>query len=141
LETQGPGDTEGVKVGETITTINNLKFTTMKIKLWISVLAVVAISNFAMAQETPVAKQNASVDKNATRPAFVDNNKDGICDNFGVGQAKGNGNGSGRGQGMRYRNGRCCGRGNGRGNGQGRANFVDANNNGICDHRENPVSK
>lgn len=113
----------------------------MKIKFWILALAVVAISNFAMAQETPTAKGNVSSDKNVTRPAFADNNKDGICDNYGRGQAKGNGNGSGRGQGMRYRNGRCCGRGNGQGKGNARANFVDANNNGICDHRENPVSK
>jgi hypothetical protein len=89
LVIQGPGDTEEVKVGETIaiTTINHLKFTTMKIKFWISALAVVAISNFAMAQETPSAKGNAASDKNVTRPAFVDNNKDGICDNYASGRS------------------------------------------------------
>ena len=117
----------------------------MKIKFWITVLAIVALSNFATAQENPSAKGTTATDNNIKRPAFVDSNKDGICDNYASGQAKGNGNGSGRGQGMRNGNGKCCGRGNGQGNGRGngqvRANFVDANNNGICDHRENPVSK
>ena len=118
----------------------------MKIKIWISALAVVALSNFAMAQETPSGKGTAPVNTNIKRPAFVDNNKDGICDNFAVNQGKGNGNGAGRGQGLRRGNGQgtCNGRGPGQGNrcGKGRgSNFVDANKNGICDHRENNESK
>ena len=86
--------------------------------------------------------------------AFVDNNKDGICDNYGSqkgvrgnGQGICNGQGAGNGQGMRNGQGKgnpnCigAGRGQGKGNHQGR-NFIDANNNGVYDRFENtPQSK
>ena len=45
-----------------------------------------------------------------TRPAFVDEDGDGICDNFVEGQRKGLGNGT-------------------------RANFVDADGDGVCDNQ------
>ncbi len=110
----------------------------MKIKFWITVLAVIAIGNLTMAQETTSVKGSAGV--NTNRPAFVDNNKDGICDNFGTNKGKGNCNGSGRGQGMRNGKGNCKGQGQGAGK-RARVNFVDANNNGICDRREMGASK
>jgi hypothetical protein len=115
----------------------------MKTRLWISVFALVAVSSFAVAQDTPSGKKAIVVNSNTTRPAFVDNNKDGICDNVNK-AGKGNCNGFGRGQGVQNGNGNCTGQGKGQGQccGKGNgANFVDANNNGICDHKEKSVPK
>ena len=92
---------------------------------------------------------------------FVDANNNGVCDSYEngtckVGNGKGLQDGSGRGQGLRNGSGRRGGgnqaigqgrgrggnagqglrNGSGRGNGGRAANFVDANNNGICDRRE-----
>ncbi len=96
-------------------------------------------SNSVLAVETP-----NPVVCNHTNGNFVDANNDGICDNFidanndgkcdtcigeghqgnkkGKGKGKGNGNGKGKGQ------------GNGQGNSTQGANFVDTNNDGVCDN-------
>ncbi|MEJ5302631.1 MAG: hypothetical protein HPY80_03825 [Bacteroidales bacterium] len=61
--------------------------------------------------------QNSNANAPAFQPGkFVDENKNGICDN--------------------YENRPAYGRGWGRRNAHG-GRFVDANNNGICDYREN----
>ncbi len=70
----------------------------MKIKFWISALAIIAISNFTMAQETPATQEKGTRNTRTERPAFVDNNKDGICDNAGTKQGNGNCDGTGKGQ-------------------------------------------
>lgn len=116
----------------------------MKTKLWISVFALVAVSSFAVAKDTPSVKKAAIVTQNSIRSAFVDDNNDGICDDFVNKPVKRNCNGSGRGLGVQNGNvnctnkgkgqGQCCGKGNG-------ANFADVNKNGICDHKEQNVSK
>lgn len=90
-------------------------------------------------------------------PNFVDKNNNGICDNFEDGTRPGRGQGrnakggntKGRffvdkdNDGIRdnYQSGNRQGRGKrfgrrGQGQGQG-PNFIDKNNNGVCDHREN----
>ncbi len=87
-----------------------------------------------------------------SRPGFVDNNGDGVCDNYdgqrpGKGLGPGNGNGEGRGQGKGLGRGNKQGKGEGRGNGLrdgsggGNGNFVDRNNNGTCDNRENGTAQ
>jgi hypothetical protein len=81
---------------------------------------------------------NANRNANATtvlRGSYVDNNKDGVCDNFAARHSNGV---VGRGQG--YGNGRGGGKGLGRGQGHG-PNYVDKNNNGICDYRETTTQK
>lgn len=116
----------------------------MKIKIWITLLAMVALGNLATAQETPSANATAPANKNINRPNFVDINKDGICDNFDSNQGRANGISRGQGLGKGNGKGNCKGRGPGQGNRSGKrgvSNFVDANNNGICDHRENTGSK
>lgn len=70
-----------------------------------------------------------------TRGAYVDNNKNGVCDNYEARHANGT---VGRGQGTG--NGRNGGKNLGRGQGHG-PNYVDKNNNGICDNRETPTTK
>lgn len=90
------------------------------------------------------------------KSCYVDKNNNGICDKHEDGTCKiGNGKGlqDGRGkcQGLRDENGRkngkgkglACGKrdGSGRNNGGKGKNFVDKNNNGICDNRENADKK
>lgn len=103
----------------------------MRTKIFISALAVILSVGVASAQE-PDKKEKATTTQQG--PAFVDNDNNGICDNFEKG-TPGNPNangkqrlldGSGRGMGYGMRNGRGGGR-----------NFVDADKNGVCDHYEN----
>ncbi|MGC9150589.1 MAG: hypothetical protein ACP5F6_02345 [Microbacter sp.] len=109
----------------------------MKAKTMFFTVAFVALSavGVAFAQNgTPNA--NGSANRAAvTRGSYVDNNKNGVCDNFEARHANGT---VGRGQG--YGNGRGGGKGLGRGQGHG-PNYVDKNNNGICDYRETPTKK
>lgn len=115
----------------------------MKTKNIILGLALIASGLMVDAQNAgPVKPLNKNNQKGI---AFVDNNKDGICDNYGSRKGfRGNGQGAGNGQGLRMRNGQgkgnanclALGRGQGKGNPQGR-NFIDANNNGVCDRFEN----
>ena len=115
----------------------------MKTKLLLTGLVFMAFTAFAGAQTTNT--DNQQVNPNGRRGAWIDENKNGVCDNFENRQGnRGPGNG-----GCRYRGGRgnvnnggnWCGRGPGRGAGmgQGRAggrNFIDENKNGICDYFE-----
>ena len=76
------------------------RFNTLAAILAIAVFTLVSTQSFAQTveNETPA------------RPAFVDEDGDGICDNFVAGQRKGLGNGT-------------------------RANFVDADGDGVCDNQ------
>ena len=76
-------------------------------------------------------------------PNYIDENKDGVCDRFGTDEQ---GQGQGRMQEMRGRMQQTMGRGqNAQGRGQGMmgrgvqgnaqgSNYLDANNDGVCDH-------
>lgn len=109
----------------------------MKTKLFLTGIALMAITSFAIAQE-PVTTQGQGNGRgrcNGTGQgaAFVDANKDGKCDNFGTKNAGKTGNNG---------KGTCNGTGQGQGQGKGKGrNFVDANKNGICDTFETPVNK
>ena len=123
----------------------------MKTKLFISVLAFMALTTLAGAQ---IKEVSSPTPQSGTEKGikFVDSNKNGICDNYenntpnafncrrsgannccGLGrrQMQGQGNGSGIG---RNRFGMAQGKGRGR-------NFVDADKNGICDHFEASAKK
>jgi hypothetical protein len=105
------------------------------------ILTLAMVAGFAFAVNNVNAQTNSDNDQKTkttenVRSGFVDNNGDGVCDNYdGKRAGKGLGPGNGNGQG--------CGQGKGsghRGNGQGRGgngNFTDANNNGTCDNQEN----
>lgn len=105
----------------------------MRTKILLSALAVVLSVGVASAQEQDKKEQAMTTQQG---PAFVDNDNNGICDNFEKGtpgNRTANGkqrllDGSGRGRGMGY--GMRYGRGGGR-------NFVDADKDGVCDHYEN----
>ena len=76
-------------------------------------------------------------------PNYIDENKDGVCDHFGTDEQ---GQGQGRMQEMRGRMQQMMGRGqNAQGRGQGMmglgvqgntqgSNYLDADNDGVCDH-------
>jgi hypothetical protein len=102
----------------------------MKTKLIFSGLALIAITTFASAQNTVTG--NRQQNGRGIGPAFVDNNKNGICDNYENRTAN-----------ISYnrwaRNGKCCGTRKGQGRGRAQSNgrnFIDANKNGICDRYE-----
>lgn len=134
-------------------------FNIMKTKLFISGLAFMALTTLAIAQsadQAPAKPQTGTV-KEAN---FVDANNNGICDNFenngtnaanckgpgavsccgqGKKQMMGRGQGMGAGSGMgQKRMGTGMGMGQGKGMGK---NFVDADNNGICDKFEAATKK
>lgn len=106
------------------------------------------------AQENNQSEESSQVIQ-TNRPGFIDNNGDGICDHYdgkrpgqglgpgnGLGQGRNNGKGLNRNSGNRSFNGNGNGIRNGSGKGNygrrfGSANYVDANNNGICDRIEN----
>ncbi len=123
-----------------------------------------ALTAFFVTANAQTATDNTTTQKAKT--SFVDNNNDGVCDNYvartsngqGNGMGKtyrngrgnrngnrqclrpGNGNGNGNQYGVKRGNRRGNGQGmkNGRGNGQGngQGKFVDTNKNGICDNKE-----
>jgi hypothetical protein len=105
----------------------------MKTKLIISGLAFLAITTMAGAQNNGA--QNRQRNCSGKGIAYVDANKNSICDNYenstpAAASDKRRGNkkyGIGQGQ-------------NGMGQGR-RLNFVDANKNGICDYFEGPAKK
>jgi hypothetical protein len=112
----------------------------MKTKLIISLLAFVAITTLANGQNNRV--NGRPPNGKGQGPAYVDANKNGLCDNYEKGtpntsswRRSGNLNSFGPGQ----RQGRGQ-RGNFQGQGRGR-NFVDADKNGVCDYREVPAKK
>ena len=113
----------------------------MKTKLFISAL-VLMFSTVLINGQDKSANQDQQNNTNNRGVAWVDANNDGICDNFEARRSsgfRGEGQGYMRGgrQGQRMGMGPC---GMGQGRRQGR-NYVDANNNGICDYRETPPKK
>lgn len=93
----------------------------MKVRIFLTGLAIMALTTLATAQNPRCGRGNGNCNGTGKGVAFVDNNKDGVCDNFGAGKSaaqKGKGDGT------------CNGQGQGKGKGR---NFVDANNNGVCD--------
>lgn len=117
----------------------------MKAKIFLSGLVLLAGLAFASGQN-PVKGNgngnNGTCNGTGKGSAFVDTNKNGICDTYenrtantavrkGKGNGNGNCNGAGAGKGLGQ------GKGQGLGNGQGKGkNFVDANQNGVCDTYE-----
>ncbi len=129
-------------------------------------IAMTAIATAQTVQQNP----DQTGKGRAAGNAYVDADKDGVCDNYtsgtrpgrrayaagenqaaanrgpgkGQGLAQGNRNGQGRGQGVAA--GRGAGRGQGtapgigRHNGQGPA-FVDADKDGVCDNLQTPAEK
>ena len=103
----------------------------MKGKIFLTGLALVAVTAFASAQNPTSSKGNGHGTCNGTAKcsAFVDANKNGICDTYetrttNASGKKGNGTGT------------CTGAGMGQGQKQGKGkgvNFVDVNLNGVCD--------
>jgi hypothetical protein len=96
----------------------------MKVRLIVTGIALVAATTLLNAQN----QGNGNGNGRCKGVAYVDNNNNGICDNY---ENKPQGKALQRGQGK----GKCNGTGKGRNQGKGR-NFVDANNNGVCDYRE-----
>jgi len=91
----------------------------MKTQIFLTGLAIVALTTFATAQNPRGGNGNCK--GTAKCSAFVDANQNGICDtyetrttNASVGKRDGTGNGQGQGK------------------GKGK-NFVDTNKNGVCD--------
>ncbi len=121
----------------------------MKTRILFIGLAFIAFLATANAQSTT---EDTSTKKAQT--SFVDENNNGVCDNYEArattgngqgkayrnGQGKGNGNGQClcKGKGKRAGQGKGQGKGQGlrNGNGNGQGQFVDENNNGICDRKE-----
>lgn len=88
--------------------------------------------------------------KAAAQNNFIDENNDGICDNYADGACPQNGTGNGYGRGNsnfvdenndgicdNRADGTCPRNGTGNGYGRGNGNFVDENNDGICDNYAN----
>jgi hypothetical protein len=106
----------------------------MKTKIFLTGLALVAVTAFANAQNPKADKGNGNGSCNGTGKcsSFVDANKNGICDTYenrtantsgGKGNGTGNCTGSGTAQGQKQGTGKCV-------------NFIDVNQNGICDTYE-----
>jgi hypothetical protein len=111
---------------------NNFKTKIMKAKIFLTGLALVAVAAFTSAQKPVAPKGNGSGTCNGTTKcsAFVDANKNGICDTYENRTTTGS---AGKGTGT------CTGVGVGIGQGQGKGkgvNFIDVNQNGICDTYE-----
>lgn len=102
----------------------------MKTKVILTALALIASVGLISAQNTKTETSKTESKKSC----YVDANKNGVCDKSEDKSCK-----EGNGQGLHNGNGCCGGNHNNQGlkNGNGRGpNYVDANNNGICDHRE-----
>jgi hypothetical protein len=90
----------------------------MKAKIFLTALALVAVTTFATAQNPKCVRGNGNCKVTGKSTTFVDSNKDGICDNQGAGKSatpKLKRDGSGQGQ---------------------KLNYVDNNKNGVCDTNE-----
>ncbi|MBA4410266.1 MAG: hypothetical protein Q8S54_18385 [Bacteroidota bacterium] len=99
----------------------------MKARIFLTGLALVAVTAFASAQNLQGGKGNGNCNGTGKGSSFVDANKDGICDNQGAGKSG-------------AQKGKRDGPGQGQGKGKDR-NFVDANNNGVCDTYEARTKK
>ena len=112
----------------------------MKTKLFISALVLMFATALVNAQDKTTNQDQQNTTNRGMQ--WVDSDNNGICDNFEARRSsgfRGKGQGYMRGgrQGQRMGMGPC---GMGQGRRQGR-NYVDANNNGICDYRETPPKK
>lgn len=113
----------------------------MKTKLFITVWSLILSVGLLSAQtQNNTQKQNEKTTSEQKGPAFVDKNNNLICENFENG-TPGNKNANGK-QRLLDGSGRNLGKGkgmrNGRGNGRGCGrNFVDNNNDGVCDNLKN----
>jgi hypothetical protein len=105
----------------------------MKTKIFLTGMALLAFTMIVSAQDPSARRGNGNGRCNGPckGSSMIDNNKNGICDNFE--NRKGNSSGQ-RG------NGNCNGTGQGQRQGKGR-NFVDANGNGVCDYFEARAKK
>jgi len=127
----------------------------MKTKLFITGLAIAAVTTMASAQEKSTTQDQKAVTQ-TTAGVYVDADNNGVCDyyeangrNNGNGRRMGNARGvqgrrgmaAGQGRGMRQAQGRGMGPGQGKGLAPGGPNFVDENKNGICDLRETPAER
>ena len=111
----------------------------MKTKLLITALAFAAATTLASAQTQGT--QQGQRDGRGNGTAFIDNNKNGVCDNYENGTPRqGMTNKKGTASGQGYHSGNGQGRGNCQGRG-GNGNFIDENKNGICDYRETTTAK
>ena len=103
----------------------------MKTKLFISGLALIATIAVVNAQSNGCCKnQQKRACKSST---YVDNNKNGVCDNAekstaNVSGKKGNGTGKCNGMGQGQSKGNC-------------SNFIDANKDGVCDNKKTAAKK
>ena len=127
----------------------------MKTKLFITALAIAAITTMASAQEKSAVQDQKAVTQSSAGD-YIDADNNGVCDYYeangrrnGNGRKMGNaravhgrqGMAAGQGRGMRPAQGRGMGPGQGKGLAPGGPNFADENKNGICDLRENPADK
>jgi len=101
----------------------------MNTKLFILGFLLMASTALVSAQCQGKGKGNGHCNSTCKDSAYVDNNKNGICDNYENRTTNVSGN-----------QGKCKGNGNGQGKGNCK-NFVDANKNGICDNHENRTKK
>jgi len=103
----------------------------MKVKVIFAAILLMAAVGMPSAQNDNQAKNDKP-----RKTCYVDANNNGVCDNYENGNcATGCTVGKGKGQGRGNGNGKCNGSGRTKG-GRG-SNYVDANKNGVCDHREN----
>lgn len=99
----------------------------MKTKLFITALAIVAATTLASAQQGN-GRGCGKCNGTGKGAAYVDNNSNGVCDNFENRKA---------GVTAKNTNTTTAATPQTRGNGQGRGrNYVDANKNGVCDTYE-----
>jgi hypothetical protein len=113
----------------------------MKAKVILIAVSLIASLGILSAQATksqaPKSESKKTCYVDANNNNLCDKHEDKTCNGNGKGLRDGsgrkNGNGNGAGQGLRDGSGRKNGNGKGKGNGP---NFVDANNDGVCDHNE-----
>ena len=111
----------------------------MKTKIFLTVILLIAAT--AMINAQAQGRGRSSATQNAPRVAWVDQDNNGVCDNFTRGNPGGQGKGAGKG------NGTCDGTAKGKGTGKGNANgagngtgkgkgtkFADTDNDGVCDN-------
>lgn len=115
----------------------------MKTKVLITGLALFAITTVGFSQKANPQGMQGRGQGNQT--AFVDDNNDGVCDNYEngpSGQRPGEGRGNGMHQGMNQgRQGQGM-KGQGMMKGQGKGgNFVDADKDGVCDNAGNDQAR
>lgn len=118
----------------------------MKTKLLITGMALMVVSALVSAQNP----DSGQAQKNPAGKgyAWVDTNKNGICDNFETTRSfykndrrMANAQAMPNRRGLKPDQGCCLAPGQGRGMGQGGRNFIDSDKNGICDFYEKSVNK